>query len=159
MGQYFKAVNETKKETICPWCLGGVAKLWEWAANPWGAVFVLLLRRSSGNGGGDYHGSTTQCLDLATHTPEEIAETIARSVLREGAPSGIPDDSIVGRWAGDEVYLVGDYDDSGLYEKARSYRNISQQVVETWNEFVELESMQLEYNTECSCQQHAEADA
>jgi len=43
MGQYFKAVNVTKKEVVCPWCLGGVAKLIEWAVNPWGAVFTLLF--------------------------------------------------------------------------------------------------------------------
>ena len=24
-GQYFKAVNEDKKEVVCPWCLGGGA--------------------------------------------------------------------------------------------------------------------------------------
>ena len=53
IGQYFRAVNKTKKEVVCPWCVGGGAKLWEWAANPIGALFVLLLRRSSGSGGGD----------------------------------------------------------------------------------------------------------
>ena len=28
MGQYFKAINLDKKEYVCPWCLGGGAKLW-----------------------------------------------------------------------------------------------------------------------------------
>ncbi|MDB5392139.1 MAG: hypothetical protein JWM11_7785 [Planctomycetaceae bacterium] len=46
MGQYFAAVNTDKKEFVCPWCIGGGAKLWEWAANPTGAIFTLLLRKS-----------------------------------------------------------------------------------------------------------------
>jgi len=154
MGQYFKAINKTKKEVVCPWCLGGVAKLWEWAANPWGSVFTLLLRRSSGGGGGDFNGPTTQVLDVSEKSPEVIMETIARGVLKEGAPCGIPPESIVGRWAGDEVYLVGDYDDSGLFQESKSseYRNISQELVEVWNDFIDIKEMKLEYNPDCSCQ-------
>ena len=41
MGQYYVAVNKRKREYICPWCLGGVAKLWEWAVNPQSAIFPL----------------------------------------------------------------------------------------------------------------------
>ena len=37
------------------------------------------------------------------------------------------DPKYAGRWAGDEVYLVGDYDESDLYEKAgKEFTNISQ---------------------------------
>ena len=153
MGQYFKAINTTKKETVCPWCLGGGAKLWEWAANPQSAVFTLLLRRSSGSGGGDFMGPPPQIIEMTKTSPDVIAETIARGVLKEGTPSAIPKESIVGRWAGDKVYLMGDYDESELYEKSRSYRNISQELAEVWNEFIEIESMQLKYNPDCSCQQ------
>ena len=127
MGQYFKAVNKNKKEFVCPYCLGGIAKLWEWAANPWGAIFVLLLRKSDGGGGGDFHGATFE--DNST--------------------------AVVGRWAGDKVYLVGDYDSSNLYEKAEAYRNISREVGETWNKFVELPELQLKHKT-CGCCENAE---
>jgi len=58
MGQYFKAVNLKKREYVCPWCIGGLAKLYEWSANPQGAIFPLLLRRSTQAGGGDYQGPT-----------------------------------------------------------------------------------------------------
>src|SRR5918992_1820652 len=45
-----------------------------------------------------------------------------------------------GRWAGDEVYLVGDYDESNLYERANAdYRNISRELAAEYNQFVELD--------------------
>jgi hypothetical protein len=88
MGQYFQAVNLDKREFVCPWCVGEVAKLWEWAANPHGALFTLLLRKSTEGGGGDFHGVTYE------QNPQ----------------------AIVGRWAGDRVVLCGDYDDSHLWD-------------------------------------------
>lgn len=57
MGQYFLAVNTDKREYVCPWCVGGTAKLWEWAVNTQAGLLVLLLRQSSEGGGGDYDGS------------------------------------------------------------------------------------------------------
>ena len=59
MGQYFVAINKDKKEYVCPWCLGGGAKLFEWAANPQGAIWTLLLRQSSEGGGGEYDGENS----------------------------------------------------------------------------------------------------
>lgn len=35
------------------------------------------------------------------------------------------DNKLIGSWAGDEVYISGDYADSGLYEKAEKYKDIS----------------------------------
>ena len=108
MGQYFVAANKTKQEFVCPWCVGGVAKLWEWAANPWGALFTILLRRSTGGGGGDYNaGPTGHDRHERQLAKGKSLRTLARGVLREGQPSGIPPDSVVGRWAGDEIFLVG----------------------------------------------------
>src|SRR5512145_2034134 len=49
-----------------------------------------------------------------------------------------------GRWAGDAVYLIGDYDHSKLYEKAiAEYRNISRELAEEYNRFVELDDHKL----------------
>jgi hypothetical protein len=44
MGQYYKLVNLDKKEFVSPWEIGGVAKLWEWAANhtQCGPITLLL---------------------------------------------------------------------------------------------------------------------
>ena len=72
MGQYFKAINVTKQEVVCPWCLGTGAKLWEWAANPLAAVFTLLLRKSDASGGGDY----TSTSGLVTFAPGETSKQI-----------------------------------------------------------------------------------
>jgi hypothetical protein len=53
-----------------------------------------------------------------------------------------------GRWAGDAVYLIGDYDASNLYEIATAdYHNISRELAEEYNEFVQLEDCQLTIDT------------
>ena len=53
-----------------------------------------------------------------------------------------------GRWAGDEVYLIGDYDHSKLYEKAiAEYHNISRELAEEYNRFVELDDHKLKIGT------------
>ena len=156
MGQYFKAVNVTKREVICPWCLHSGSKLWEWSANPIGAVFTLLLRKSSASGGGDF-GRPTESFNADNMSDEQVAESIARIALKEGQPAGIPTDSVVGRWAGDEVYLVGDYDSSHLYEESSGFRNISRELVPIWNHYIELKEMQLEYNPDCGCQESSDS--
>jgi hypothetical protein len=89
MGQYFKIVNEDKHEVITAWGIGGVAKFWEWLYNRQAAVFVWLLRKSDGDGGGDI----------------PISERSRYSTL--------------GRWAGDRITLIGDYDSSELWDHAR----------------------------------------
>lgn len=53
MGQYFMWVNVDKKEYVCPWCIGGVAKLWEWCANHEIGVIGFLMRKSDQIDGGD----------------------------------------------------------------------------------------------------------
>ena len=131
MGQYFKAVNTDKREYVCPWCIGGGAKLWEWAANTQGSIFTLLLRKSDEGGGGDYYGYHRGC--------------------GEGGAIQCPVSPIAGRWAGDRVVLVGDYDSSGLYGSLTEYRNISQELVDEWNNFIELDDKKLSFNGTCRC--------
>jgi hypothetical protein len=111
MGQYFIAVNKTKKEYIRSWDIGGVAKLWEWCVNRTAGIFPYLLRKSNEGGGGDINLDNPQ---------------------------------YAGRWAGDEVYLVGDYDESKLYETAQSdYHNIAKGLAKEYNEFVKLDDCKL----------------
>ena len=88
MGQYFKLVNLDKKEVVNPWDIGGVAKFWEWLYNPQARVLVWLLRQSDEDGGGD----------IGTDERARY-ETI-------------------GRWAGDRITLIGDYDSSNLWDTA-----------------------------------------
>ena len=151
MGQYFKAVNLDKREVVCPWCLDGGAKLWEWAVNRQGAVFTLLLRQSSATGGGDYGGPEPQIIELTDeNAAETLNELLAKGVAREGMSMPIPSSSIVGRWAGDRITLIGDYDESGLWNELDSYTNISQPLVEEWNRFVGDKDFELTYRP-CSC--------
>jgi hypothetical protein len=111
MGQYFMAVNVTKKEYVRPWDIGGGAKLWEWCVNHTAGIFPYLLRKSNEGGGGD----------IRLENPQ-----------------------FAGRWAGDEVYLVGDYDESDLYKIAQSeYHNISRELATEYNQFVEIEECKL----------------
>ena len=157
MGQYFAAVNLDKREFVCPWCLGGGAKLWEWAANAQGAVFTLLLRKSSASGGGDYYGYRTQEVELDTSSAEGAKDSLLKAFAsvagQEGGPISPEPESIVGRWAGDRVALVGDYDDSKIWDALPAYRNISEELVRTWNDFIEIEAMKLTFNPTCSCQE------
>ena len=88
MGQYFKLVNLDKKEVVNAWDTGGGAKFWEWLYNIQARVLIWLLRQSDSDGGGDI--------------PE--AERARYTTL--------------GRWAGDRVTLIGDYDASGLWHTA-----------------------------------------
>ena len=156
MGQYFRAVNKTKKEVVCPWCLSGGAKLWEWAASPMGAVFVLLMRKSSARGGGDYYGYGETHIVSVDGSPAGLAIALKSIVSTEGAAVPTDENSVIGRWAGDEVYLVGDYDSSRLYQESFGYRNISSELAETWNKFIEMEDRQMNFNPICTCAQLAE---
>lgn len=162
MGQYFKAVNLDKREVVCPWCLGGGAKLLEWAANPQGAVFTLLLRKSSQTGGGDYRDPLSRDdrhvnLDDCANPAEVVMAAIMRGVAAEGQTVALPPDSVVGRWAGDRVVLVGDYDESKLWDKLPEYRNITSELVEAWNGFVDLPDRRLTFDEECNCNQQVAA--
>ena len=129
MGQYFSLVNLDKHEYVCPWCMGSGAKLWEWAANTSGAVATILLRKSDEGGGGDYYGYSRG--------------------NTEGGPIVPPLSFIVGRWAGDRIALVGDYDSSKLWKELPKWRNISKEVVETWNDFIGLPEKKLDYRSAC----------
>ena len=102
MGQYYKLVNETKKEVVESYDIGGTAKLLEWLANNQARVLVWLLWQSDEGGGGD------------VNQPERFPT--------------------LGRWAGDAITLVGDYDSSKLYQKSDEYLNISLQLRKEYNQ-------------------------
>lgn len=100
MGEYFILVNEDKKEYICPHCINGLAKLWEWCSNQQGSILAFLVAKSDSN--------------------SEIAKY-----------------KYAGHWAGDRILLVGDYDSSGLYHKAKQeYKNISIEVAKEFYDYI-----------------------
>lgn len=52
-----------------------------------------------------------------------------------------------GRWAGNRVVVVGDYDKSGLYDKAQKrFKDVTKRVVKDFNEFIEDPDKKLEYH-------------
>ena len=52
------------------------------------------------------------------------------------------------------MVLVGDYDESRLWDELPSYRNISAGVVRDWNAFIEIPDKQLTFSPDCSCNKH-----
>lgn len=63
-----------------------------------------------------------------------------------------------GRWAGEEVYLVGDYDQSGLYKAAyEGYANITPAICREYNEFMGCEELRLQEGLCSCCQERGEA--
>jgi hypothetical protein len=70
----------------------------------------------------------------------------------EGQPIPASTDTIVGRWAGDRVVLIGDYDKSKLWDELPAFRNVSAELVEAWNGFIEIPEMKLKFRPDCSCQ-------
>ena len=130
MGQYFLLVNKDKQEYVCPWCLGGGAKLWEWAANSEIRIVALLLRQSNEGGGGDWYGY---------HQGYDEGECVECKQGKHGE-----DAKVVGSWAGDRVVLVGDYDKSDLFDEARNtYRNLSLDLARAFNQFIEIPEYRL----------------
>ena len=58
----------------------------------------------------------------------------------EGGGGDIQKDyETAGRWAGDRVVVVGDYDESGLYQETERYTDITRKSVKEFNDFIGLE--------------------
>lgn len=141
MGQYFLIVNKTKKEYVDPHCIGGGAKLWEICANNEAGILPYLLRQSSGRGGGDIKMNPEQY----KHTYDScVKDESGKKLFVEMFGDKPTIYEYAGHWAGDRITVVGDYDDSKLYDIAESkYRNISHELKEEYNKFIEIEDRQL----------------
>jgi hypothetical protein len=113
MGQYFKIVNENKKEVVNPWKLGGGAKFFEWLYNNQARVLIWLVRKSNETGGGDIDDFTTY--------------------------------QTLGRWAGDRITLIGDYDESRLWDTADEFTDISTLVRDEYNHAVKADGFEDEF--------------
>ena len=125
MNQYFKVVNVSKQEVVCPKYLNGGAHFWAWAADPFRDVFTQLLRRSS--------------------------EDAVSVILGNASETELGDMS--GRWTGDELALIYRDDSSQLWEQAKSYRNISLELADVWNRFIPFSELKLAPREDCTCQQ------
>ena len=116
MGQYYKLINEDKKEVIDPTLFHGAAKFYEWLYNDEARMLVWLTRRSNEGGGGDV-------VDFEKY-------------------------QTLGRWAGDRISLVGDYDESGLYGLAgRRYTDITCKALKEYNEGCDMPKFRIDLLT------------
>ena len=119
MDQFFKAVNISKREFVCAWCLSEGARFFSWATSPHGAIFALLLRESD--------------MDWEFNNYDDPFK-------------------IAGRWAGDRVVLIGNYDSKRLWYEAKNYLNISWDVADVWNRFVDDPGKKLTVCKNCYCE-------
>ena len=95
MGQYFIAVNTTKKEYLHPHKFGSGMKFREFTFDP-----MALL---------------TGMAHLLAQSSDGVA---------------VDDSKITGRWIGDHILIVGDYDTSKLFDIAYDcYTDISEAVI------------------------------
>jgi len=139
-------VNLDKKEFIHPHKLASGLKFWEILASESACrVLGFLLRKSNEGGGGDFDGKTY----------EEDKR------------------SFCGRWQGDRIAIIGDYDASKIYDKcidldgmARHnewvtknnrvdevltkqdlFKDISDRVLVAYNAFIEIPELQVNMTT------------
>jgi hypothetical protein len=94
MGQYHFVANMDKREFLHPHRFGDGLKLMEFGGSGGGTMLGLavLLACSNDRGGGDLH------VDESTTVGEAIAK------------------HVVGRWAGDQIAIIGDYASDGDFE-------------------------------------------
>lgn len=135
MGQYFKFINKDKKEFFTP---NGGAKTLEVVSDPIGTGMLAYLLLQGPQDGTRFSGLHNH---LAPEWEDEMAEKMEEERERhknEGRSSMYRNDDgswdkrklvqviaaghqisedfrFAGRWAGDDIAVVGDYDDSGLY--------------------------------------------
>lgn len=107
MGQYYRLFNLDKKQIFAIGALNG-AKLGEICDNNSMGLVGLLLRQSTEFGGGDYNFDN-----------KDIYEYNKKA--------------LVGSWAGDRIALIGDYDESEIYDDAHKFKDITDDLIALWN--------------------------
>lgn len=152
MGQYFKMVNLDKREYLVPWCCGDGAKLVEITTGNMPSLITYLLKQSSDSTG--CPPTVEETKSMIKVLKEEINK--AKSSLDEEKRKNIDvwekqlkeekanlkrarGITFCGRWAGDRITLVGDYDDSKLYDETDQMNNITHEVMEEYNQFVSFD--------------------
>ncbi|MCH8293273.1 hypothetical protein IH992_19495 [Candidatus Poribacteria bacterium] len=69
--------------------------------------------------------------------------------MKQAAATYKKDYRTAGRWAGNRIVIVGDYDASGIYQRARAgFFEISREIIDDFNDFVEMKAKKLRYRPE-----------
>ena len=153
MGQYFKAVNLDKREYVCLRCMLGNGRLSEWFINGHDDIFSLLTCTTDDADGEDGEEPPDYIIASADRSVV-IAEVRYKSIDAVEASKPSTAFSVVGRWAGDHVRLLRDGDTSDLWQLLPSFCNISHQLLEEWNRRRPKEVTRLEFNEDCTCNDH-----
>ncbi len=102
-------------------------------------MFPYLLRKSSeADAGGDL-----KTIDWREYGRLQEEDGLSPSEALDRAPR-LPVPEYAGRWAGDRILLVGDYDESGLWDEvAESFVEISAGLIEEFNRFIESPDLRI----------------
>jgi hypothetical protein len=139
MGQYFRIVNLDKQEYIDP----DSNKLWELCANNEARLLPWLLAKGPQDGTSLSHTDRNGEL-IERRKGEDFDAYIERVGEEANVPIGQGRFKTPGRWAGDRVVVVGDYDESGLYQRAKKeFKEISAEVIPELNEFLGIEKLKV----------------
>jgi hypothetical protein len=149
MGQYFTLVNTDKNETVEP---PGTMKAIERLTNKkaMGLIGYLVFQ-------GPQDGTRFTAINSAPLEYDEAVDALGEDYIGKRWENRYEEDpertahdagriaashksireanEYAGRWAGDGIALVGDYDDSGLY-KAEDLTDITDPLIEEFVEFV-----------------------
>lgn len=139
MGQYYLVVNRDRQEYLHPHRLGSGLKLWEICAGNLPRLLAYLCKQSTGRGGGDPSLPCQQFEDENGDVDWDARD----AAIQEQFPN-------CGRWAGDRIVIVGDYDESDEYgdvyhevQDSDDWTEISPDVAEEFNAFIEFEDKQV----------------
>jgi len=152
MGQYFLIVNLDKKEYIRPKLL----KLWEICANNEVRMLPYLLATNNPDGTGIIK-SYNLPPDEAKRKCEEESGRECEVVYHSkewGYTLVEPKLKYFGRWCGDRIAVVGDYadgatnyDGSSFNHIEETFRDITDEVIDEFNWFIEVDELKVEKDT------------
>lgn len=108
MGQYYLLCDLDAQEYIDPWEAGSGAKLWEICMNDVTRLLPYLLAQGANGSGGDPR------IPWGEFETEDGA--VDWEAYHDALDEAFPN---CGRWAGDRITVVGDYDESGLHHTVR----------------------------------------
>ena len=140
MGQYFKIVNLDKREYIKP----DSNKLWEFCANNEARLLPWLLAKGPQDGTNLSH-TDRNGEPIERREGEDFDAYLKRVNEGANAPIGQGHFKTPGRWAGDRIVVVGDYDESGLYSEVKKdgWKEISAEVIPELNEFLGIKKLKV----------------
>ena len=91
-------------------------------------------------------GGVAKLWEWCVNTQAGIFPFLLRKSSEGGGGDVNKDYETAGRWAGERVVLIGDYDESRLWDNLKNeYEDISQQLVEDYNDFIGTEDSKLKY--------------